>query len=157
MREILSGVSYLHSKYIIHRDLKPENIVLIHVNSTLIQGTAKICDFGWSVYCPKEVRSTLCGTPLYLSPEILKGNKYNEKIDAWALGTLAYELMTGSSPFEIKKKSDISKIVTEEFEVKVGSEVFQNFVYFILKKDPEKRPNALAIYEHPFIGKFKEL
>ena len=47
--------------------------------------------------------------------------------------------------------------MTEDFEIKVGSEVFKNFVYFILKKDPEKRPNAMAIYEHPFIGKFKEL
>ena len=77
-----------------------------------MKGTAKICDFGWSVYCPKEVRSTLCGTPLYLSPEILKGNKYNEKIDIWALGTLCYEIFTNDSPFKIKRKEELSKIVT---------------------------------------------
>jgi serine/threonine protein kinase len=61
----------------------------------LIQGIPKFCDFGWSVYCPKEFRSTLCGTPLYLSPEILRGESYNEKIDTWAIGTLAYEMLTG--------------------------------------------------------------
>ena len=58
----------MHEKQIIHRDLKPENIVLIYVFFILFQGIAKLCDFGWSVYCPLEMRSTLCGTPLYLSP-----------------------------------------------------------------------------------------
>jgi serine/threonine-protein kinase Chk2 len=56
---------------------------------------AKICDFGWSVYCPREFRTTLCGTPLYLSPEILSGKHYNKKIDTWAIGALTHELYTG--------------------------------------------------------------
>lgn len=77
-----------------------------------MQGIPKLCDFGWSVYCPKEFRSTLCGTPLYLSPEILKGDFYNEKIDTWAIGTLTYEMLTGENPFKITKKSEITKIIT---------------------------------------------
>jgi serine/threonine protein kinase len=48
-----------------------------------------------------ELRSTYCGTPLYLSPEILKGQKYDEKVDLWAIGILAYELLLGKSPFDI--------------------------------------------------------
>lgn len=67
----------MHKNRVIHRDIKPENIVLIHVIFALTQGFAKICDFGWSVFCSKDLRSTFCGTPLYLSPEILKGNMYN--------------------------------------------------------------------------------
>lgn len=73
------------------------------------------------------------------------------------MGTLSYELFTGDNPFRIKKKEDISKIVTEDFVMTEGSEVFRNFVTFILRKDPEKRPNAEAIYNHPFISKFREL
>jgi serine/threonine protein kinase len=73
---------------------------------------AKICDFGWSVYEPKEFRKTLCGTPLYLSPEILQGKRYNEKIDIWALGTLAHELFTNKNPFGIVNREDLSKIIT---------------------------------------------
>lgn len=59
------------------------------------------------------MRSTLCGTPLYLSPEVLIGDEYNEKIDIWAFGTLVYELFTGDNPFKIKNKFDLKKIVTE--------------------------------------------
>lgn len=52
----------------------------------------KLCDFGWAVNKIKkeELRSTFCGTPLYLSPELLKGQRYDEKVDLWAIGILAY-------------------------------------------------------------------
>ncbi len=76
-REIVEGIKYMHSKRIIHRDIKLENIVFTFVFSIFIQGMAKICDFGWSIYEPKEFRTTICGTPLYLSPEALIGKKYN--------------------------------------------------------------------------------
>jgi serine/threonine protein kinase len=58
------------------------------------------------------LRSTYCGTPFYLSPEILKGHKYDEKVDLWAIGILAYELLLGKSPFEIYDYEDLYKIVT---------------------------------------------
>jgi serine/threonine protein kinase len=53
------------------------------------------------VYKKGELRSTFCGTPLYLSPELLNGEKYDEKVDLWAIGILAFELHLGSSPFNI--------------------------------------------------------
>lgn len=76
---------------------------------------AKICDFGWSIHNPKGLRSTLCGTPLYLPPEMLKGEKYDEKIDMWAIGTLAHELVTGKTPFGITKKEELRMIVDKNF------------------------------------------
>ena len=93
MRGLFSAVSHLHSHHIIHRDIKPENIVLIHVLPFLCKGFPKLCDFGESSVCNREkgqLRETLCGTPLYLSPEILMGEKYDEKIDVWALGAMAF-------------------------------------------------------------------
>jgi serine/threonine protein kinase len=60
----------------------------------------------------EELRSTFCGTPLYLSPELLKGQRYDEKVDLWAIGILAYELVIGNSPFEINEQHDLIKIVT---------------------------------------------
>lgn len=80
----------MHHKGIIHRDIKPENIVLIQVLQDLTQGVAKLCDLGWSVKADHNLRSTMCGTPIYASPELLSGQPYNEKNDLWAIGILAY-------------------------------------------------------------------
>jgi len=57
----------------------------------------------------------MCGTPLYLSPEILIGQHYNRKIDTWAIGALTYELVTSENAFKIKHKEDLMKIITEDF------------------------------------------
>ena len=67
VRNICKAVELLHSNCIIHRDLKPENILVSN-------GVAKLCDFGWAVRA-LEMRDTLCGTPLYSSPELIKSLK----------------------------------------------------------------------------------
>ncbi len=85
VKNLLEGVNHMHSKKILHRDIKPENIILSI-------GNVKLCDFGWAVNkaTKQELRSTFCGTPLYLSPEVLKGQRYDEKVDIWSIGILAY-------------------------------------------------------------------
>jgi len=99
IKQVCEAVRYLHFFKIIHRDLKPENIVIQSVQFGVTQGTVKLCDFGWAVCRGTELRSTFCGTPLYVSPEILKGQLYDEKIDLWAIGILTYELLFGTIPF----------------------------------------------------------
>ena len=73
----------MHRFQIIHRDLKPENIVLCY-------NMPKICDFGWSTWLNDSMRETFCGTPLYVSPELLSGQLYDEKVDLWAIGILGF-------------------------------------------------------------------
>jgi aurora kinase len=64
--QICNAVRYLHANNIIHRDIKPENILIAP------GGVVKLTDFGWSVHNPdKTMRETICGTPLYLSPELI--------------------------------------------------------------------------------------
>jgi len=94
--QLCTAIAQMHSFTIIHRDLKPENVML-H------EGVVKVCDFGWSVYRGSQLRTTFCGTPLYLSPEILMGNSYDESVDIWTLGIMLYEMVIGGSPFGITR------------------------------------------------------
>merc|ERR1719197_106224 len=90
--EIVLTLEFLHAKKIIYRDLKPENILLDK------RGHIKITDFGFS----KKVEDrtfTLCGTPEYLAPEVIKGKGYSFEVDWWALGILVFEMLAGYPPF----------------------------------------------------------
>lgn len=96
MRQILSGVQYLHSNSIIHRDLKLGNLFLnddLHV---------KIGDFGLAakIEFDGERKKTLCGTPNYIAPEILNKKGHSFEVDIWSIGCIMYTLLIGRPPFE---------------------------------------------------------
>ena len=62
-------------------------------------GTIKLADFGLSKHSPKDLNTTFCGTPDYFAPEMLTDEKYSKCVDIWAIGILAFELLTGLPPF----------------------------------------------------------
>ncbi|VDN33394.1 unnamed protein product [Gongylonema pulchrum] len=94
MYQLTSALAYCHQKKVIHRDMKPEN-VLISAN-----GDLKIADFGWSVHEPSSKRSTVCGTPDYLPPEMISDREHDSKVDNWSLGVMLYEFLVGKPTFE---------------------------------------------------------
>lgn len=99
-RQVLEGVAYLHSKGIVHRDLKLENILL--ADSTP-KTTIKIADFGLSkVFSASTTLSTVCGSPLYMAPELLtveQQGDYSPAVDVWSVGVVLFILLAGYSPF----------------------------------------------------------
>ena len=95
-REIIAGISYLHSQGVIHRDLKPENLLLDSHDSI------KIVDFGLSNSATENgLLKTACGSPCYAPPEMILGKKYKGPLaDIWSCGVVLFALLCGHLPFD---------------------------------------------------------
>ena len=128
IKKISLGLKEIHKKNLIHRDLKPDNIFL---TSDI---KIKIGDFGIAKQLNNgnEFTKTIVGTPLYMAPEILKGEQYNNKVDIWSLGCIIYELCTSNFYYDNKTQGKINKSV-------YGVEL-QNLIDKLLEKDYNKRP-----------------
>ena len=99
----------LLGKKIIHRDIKSHNVFITE------DGTVKLGDFGISKILEgsKARASTVIGTPFYISPEMVKGEKYDEKTDLWSLGVLLYEMCALKYPFIGKSVEELTKAIIE--------------------------------------------
>lgn len=105
--EVASGLNWLHERGIIYRDLKPENILLS------ADGHVLLADFGLckpGVACASQAFS-ICGTPEYISPEVLKGAGYDKSVDYWGLGVLLYVMICGCMPFNHQDRQNPSSIL----------------------------------------------
>ncbi|KAF8928165.1 hypothetical protein BGZ58_009834 [Dissophora ornata] len=95
-RQLLEGVKYLHDRGIVHRDLKLENILVMDVNNM----TIKISDFGLAnILGESSFLDTICGTPSYVAPEVIRRQRYGKEVDMWSLGVVLYIFLCGFPPF----------------------------------------------------------
>lgn len=90
------GLKYLHENYITHRDIKPDNILLQSLSTDTV---LKISDFGLSKLIATDSMKTVCGTLLYVAPEIYDNKNYTNKVDIWSLGCVLFAMLSGSVPF----------------------------------------------------------
>jgi serine/threonine protein kinase len=150
--EILLVFQYMHSKHIIYRDLKPENLLFTH------DGHVKFIDFGFAKQITDRTY-TLCGTPEYLAPEIVRGEGCSFSSDWWAYGVLLYEMLVGETPFVDESESRQYQLICQgEFSFPIGiDETTQDLIRGLLEVDVSKRLGCTAagaeeIKSHPWFG-----
>ena len=158
VRDLASAIYYLHNMNppIIHRDIKPENILL--TNNKKI----KLTDFGWSNYIDfeGEQRSTLCGTPIYLAPEMITNSGHDKHVDIWCLGVLLFELLTGTPPFIgqnrvllMKNIINVNIIWPSPPRLAIDPDA-KDLISKILKKNPNERISLENMIKHNFFIKY---
>ena len=148
--QILSTIDYLHNaKGIMHRDIKPENF-MINIDKKN-NPHIKLIDFGLAEYIPtkKDVYLTEpVGTQMYIPPEMVDGDIYNEKTDIWSCGVMLYKMFTGCDLFlgrntaEIEKEIKFKEICFEYVEDLAVRELMKR----MLERDMKKRINAEDAY-----------
>lgn len=157
MRQLGAGLEVLNSHHIIHRDLKPENILLSSADSDA--AVLKISDFGLSrILRPGDCAETVCGSPLYMAPEILQFQRYSNKVDMWSVGAILFELLNGHPPFHGRTNVELLQTINAcrylPFSHNILPRLHRDCLDLcsrLLSKNPENRLSFDEFYHHNFI------
>ena len=150
--ELILAIEYLHNHNILYRDLKPENILISS------DGHIKLADFGLARENVKDdIAKSFCGSPYYLSPEMVKRQGASKATDIYGIGAVLYEMVSGYSPFYADDLTTLynniakKKLLFPEF----FSESLKDLLKKLLEKNPKKRIGiAKEIKKHKF---FKDI
>lgn len=149
IKQIMEGMNYLHQNNIIHRDIKPQNILLS-------DSTVKICDFGFSKEIKDELNmmKTICGTPIYMSPEVINMKPYTIKSEIWSLGIIFYMIFFKEHPYghlksiyEYKTRLGLKPNLKEVnlFDNVKLNDLFNDLILEMLNVDEKYRPSSITI------------
>jgi len=146
--QIADAMKHMHERRIMHRDLKPANIFLT------LDGTVKVGDLGLSRELSEHTvqAHSKVGTPLYMSPEVLRGDGYDFKSDVWSLGCILYELAMLKSPFKaegLNLYGLFQKISAGDFQPipENYSDELRSLVYACMSAKAEDRPEISSVCE----------
>ncbi|KAF8757706.1 Serine/Threonine protein kinase, catalytic domain [Rhizoctonia solani] len=157
---ILEGLHYLHQCSVVHCDLKAANIL------TTKNGNVKLSDFGVSLNLhAMEKVNEVAGTPNWMAPEVIELKGASTKSDIWSLGCVIVELLTGRPPYgDIPNGLTVMFRIVEDERPPIPegfSPMLRNFLELCFNKDPDLRPSAAILFEHPWLkqkwGAYKEL
>jgi tRNA A-37 threonylcarbamoyl transferase component Bud32 len=148
--ELSHAIAYLHKRKIYHRDLKLHNIIIGS------EGQVKLIDFGYAIQLTDDSKvATYCGTPSYMSPEVISKTPYNpEKYDIWAFGICLFRALCGYFPFKGVSQTNLF------FNIKKGSFVIrptistkaQSLLMILIQQNPEARPSIAKVEVNPWFA-----
>lgn len=182
LKQLASALEFLRERNFIHRDVKPQNLLLnpsplyyaktqpdnipykVNDNSLIpVAGVEslpmlKIADFGFARSLPStSLAETLCGSPLYMAPEILRYEKYDAKADLWSVGTVLYEMMTGRPPFRASNHVELlRKIERGDDKIKFPEEThltddMKRLIRGLLKRGPVERMSFADFFNNSVV------
>ncbi|XP_026195370.1 serine/threonine-protein kinase ULK1 [Anabas testudineus] len=160
LQQITGAMRVLQAKGIIHRDLKPQNILLSyppgrksHSNNTCI----KIADFGFARYLQNNMMAaTLCGSPMYMAPEVIMSQNYDAKADLWSIGTIVFQCLTGKAPFQASSPQDLrlfyekNKNLSPNIPRETSSHL-RHLLLGLLQRNHKDRIDFDEFFCHPFL------
>ncbi|KAH1039320.1 hypothetical protein J1N35_041063 [Gossypium stocksii] len=156
MQQLAAGLLVLRDNNLIHRDLKPQNLLLSTNDSNAV---LKIADFGFARSLqPRGLAETLCGSPLYMAPEIMQLQKYDAKADLWSVGAILFQLVTGKTPFtgnnQIQLLQNILKSTELHFPVENDylTADCKDLCQKLLRRNPVERLTFEEFFNHPFLS-----
>jgi len=159
IKMVLQGLIIIHDKKLIHRDIKGANILLSE------DGYAKLGDFGvgTKLLLKENYRTSIKGSPYWMSPQVIQKENYNSKTDIWSLGITCIELTQGEPPFSDLNPNEVmdfignKKFIFDDFFQRKKSNYSKDFINFVskcLEINPEKRASAKELIKHEFIVKY---
>ncbi|XP_069726867.1 serine/threonine-protein kinase ULK1 isoform X2 [Phaenicophaeus curvirostris] len=160
LQQIAGAMKMLHSKGIIHRDLKPQNILLSYAGGRKSNPNnirIKIADFGFARYLQNNMMAaTLCGSPMYMAPEVIMSQHYDAKADLWSIGTIIYQCLTGKAPFQASSPQDLrlfyekNKMLMPNIPRETSSHLRQ-LLLGLLQRNYKDRMDFDEFFHHPFL------
>ncbi|EEC11131.1 conserved hypothetical protein, partial [Ixodes scapularis] len=160
LRQIAGAMRALNAKGIVHRDLKPQNILLCHgprPKPAPADITLKIADFGFARFLQDGVMAaTLCGSPMYMAPEVIMSLQYDAKADLWSIGTIVFQCLTGNAPFRAQTPQALKQFYekTTNLVPRIPSGTspeLHDLLINLLKKNARERMDFDAFFLHPFL------
>uniref|UniRef100_A0A665WSH4 non-specific serine/threonine protein kinase n=1 Tax=Echeneis naucrates TaxID=173247 RepID=A0A665WSH4_ECHNA len=160
LQQIAAAMRILNSKGIIHRDLKPQNILLSYSGrkkSNISGIRIKIADFGFARYLQSNMMAaTLCGSPMYMAPEVIMSQNYDAKADLWSIGTVIYQCLVGKPPFQANSPQDLRMFYEKNKNLqpiipRETSPQLSDLLLGLLQRNQKDRMDFDTFFSHPFL------